>query len=514
MFDSLRLGELIAILCLGQDNAFGQPLESQMRSTLLATWLAEAMGLPADVRATTYWVAQLRYIGCTGHAHEVAMLFGDEIETRARTLVYDAANPFEVMRDVLGHAQPQRRGIARVGTVMSLLAGGRRFAEMNFRTGCEVADMIVPRLGMDDTVRQALRHTFERWNGRGMPDGTKAEAIPLPMRIVHLTHDMEAVARLRSPGDATRLAQDRAGRTYDPSLVDQFLTNADELFERLDKIDPWDEVLAAEPTPERILVGPALDEALTVAADFADLKSPYTPGHSRGVAELAAAACRHAGLGDDDVTAARRAGLLHDLGRTGIPNSIWDKPSPLTRAEVDRVELHPLLTEQMLRRSPTLATLNPIAACHHERADGTGYVKGLTAAQTAPPARILAAADRYQAMTQPRAHRPALSPTTAATELRRMAGDGHVDSDAAACVLAAAGHSAQRVPRAHPAGLTAREVEVLGLVARGLTTKAVAAHLVISPKTVDSHIQHIYTKIGVSTRGAAALFATQHNLLC
>jgi HD-GYP domain-containing protein (c-di-GMP phosphodiesterase class II) len=428
---SFRLAELIGVLSLGQDSAFGQPLESQLRSTLLAGWLADAMGLPTQDRETTYWVAQLRYVGCTGHAHEVALLFGDEIETRARTLLYDAADPFAVMRDVLGHAQPARRGIARVGAVLSLLAGGRRFAEMNFRTGCEVTDLIVARLGMDDAVRHSLRHTFERWNGRGQPGAVRGKAIPLPMRIVHLTHDMEALARLRGPAEALRLAQDRTGRTYDPDVVDVFLRVARDLFDQLDKVDPWDAVLAAEPTPHRLLDGPVLDDALAIVADFTDLKSPHTAGHSRGVADLAEAACEHAGLGRDDAVAARRAALVHDLGRTGIPNSIWDKPSRLTRAELDRVQLHPLLTEQMLRRSPTLAALSPIAACHHERADGTGYAKGLTTSDMAPAARIVAAADRYQAMTEPRAHRPALSPSAAMAELRRMAGENHVDRDAA-----------------------------------------------------------------------------------
>jgi hypothetical protein len=327
-----------------------------MRSTALAMWLSESMGLPTETRSTTYWVAQLRYIGCTGHAHEVAVLFGDEIETRARTLVSDAADPFAVMRDVLGHARPQHRGVARIGTVLSLLAGGRRFAEMNFRTGCEVADLIVTRLGMDDAVRAALRHTFERWNGKGQPNGVRGAAIPLPMRIVHLTHDMEALARLRSPTDAIGLARDRAGTTYDPSLVDAFVDIAPDLFDQLDKVDPWNQVVAAEPRPHRLVEGHALDDA-----------------------------CRHAGLDKNDAVAARRAGLLHDLGRTGIPNSIWDKLSALTRAEVDRVQLHRLLTEQMLRRSPTLAALNPLAACHHERADGTGYVRGLTTAQMRRP---------------------------------------------------------------------------------------------------------------------------------
>ncbi|MBI2705532.1 MAG: HD domain-containing protein [Actinobacteria bacterium] len=175
---------------------------------------------------------------------------------------------------------------------------------------------------------------------------------------------------------------------------------ADELFSRLDKVDPWDEVLASEPSPHRMLRDQSLDDALVVAADFIDLKSPYTGGHSRGVAELAEAAARGLGLGEDDATTARRAGWVHDFGRTAVPNSIWDKPALLTRSELDRVELHPMLTEQMLRRSPGLAKLNPIAACHHEKADGSGYCKGLASTALVPAARVMIAADCYHAMTE------------------------------------------------------------------------------------------------------------------
>ena len=510
--DELSLGELVAVLTLGQDSSFGQPLESQMRSTLLAIWLAESAGLGTEVAGTAYWCAQLRYLGCTAHAHEVSVMFGDDIETRARTLAYDASNPAEVLRDAVTFGLPDIKGIARVGAVISILAGGRKFAQMNFRSGCEAADLLAARLGMGPPVREALACTFERWNGKGQPNGVRGERIPLAMRIVHLTHDAEALARLRSPAEAIPLIRQRSGRAYDPALVAEFLPVAAEFLDRLDKLDPWDAVLAAEPGPRRMLCGEDLDSALEVAADFIDLKSPYTAGHSRQVAALAAGGCQRAGLPTAEVVRVRRAGLVHDFGRTAVPNSIWDKPAALTRAEFDRVQLHPLLTEQMLRRAGALGALNPLAASHHENADGSGYVKGLTAAQVSPAARILAVADRYQAMTQERAHRPALTPQAAATELRRMAAEGHVDGAAAECVLAAAGHHARPRPHTLPAGMTDREAEVLRLAATGLTTAEIARRLVISPKTADSHIQHIYAKIGCSTRGAAVLFALRHNM--
>src|SRR5436305_7114861 len=122
--DELSLGELVALLTLGQDSSFGQPLESQMRSTLLAIWLAGSAGLSAEVRDTAYWCAQLRYLGCTAHAHEVSAMFDDDIETRARTLTYDASNPAEVLRDAVTYGQPGKKGMARVGAVVSILAGG------------------------------------------------------------------------------------------------------------------------------------------------------------------------------------------------------------------------------------------------------------------------------------------------------------------------------------------------------------------------------------------------------
>jgi len=105
----LRLGELVATFALAQDNAFGQPLESQLRSCLLATWMAEEAGYDAGLRETIYWTALLRYLGCTGHAHEVAVYLGDEIAARARTLVHDTANPAEVASDVIAlPARPAR----------------------------------------------------------------------------------------------------------------------------------------------------------------------------------------------------------------------------------------------------------------------------------------------------------------------------------------------------------------------------------------------------------------------
>ena len=175
----LRLSEFVATLALAQDNAFGQPLESQLRSCLLATWMCEAAGFDQHVRDTAYWVALLRYVGCTGHAHEVATLFGDEIAIRAQTLVHDAANPAEVMRDVIAFATAGRAQEERDQIVQFIQQTAREWATHNFSSGCEVADMLLQRLDFGPDVREALRFTFERWNGNGYPAHASGEAIPL-----------------------------------------------------------------------------------------------------------------------------------------------------------------------------------------------------------------------------------------------------------------------------------------------------------------------------------------------
>jgi HD-GYP domain-containing protein (c-di-GMP phosphodiesterase class II) len=510
----LRLGELVATLALAQDNSFGQPLESQLRSCLLATWMCEAGGVGREIRDTAYWVSLLRYIGCTGHAHEVATVFGDEIAIRGQTLIHDAANPAEVMRDVIAFATRWRPPGEREQLIQMIQQTAMAWAEHNFASGCEVADMLVGRLDFGPAVRDALRYTFERWNGHGFPAHVGGETIPLPMRVVHLSHDMEAIARIFSPGKALEAARERRDRTYDPAVVDLFLAHGADWLERLAKVEPWDAVLDLEPEPRRMIAGEALDEALAVAADFIDLKSPYMSGHSRRCAQMAGDAAQVLGFSADEVSGLRRAALLHDFGTTGVSNAILDKPGTLTRAEFDRVELHPMLTEQMLRRSPALAALNPYAAAHHEKSDGSGYHKRVRADAVDPGACVLSAVEIYVGMTTDRADRDARTAEEAAAELRQLASRGVTDPRATRAVLVAAGHGeprARTVTRAKlPGGLSRREVEVLRLAARGLTTQQIAERLSISPKTTDHHIQHIYTKIGVSTRAAAALWATQH----
>ena len=498
----VTLVEIAALLALAQDHAFAQPPGSQLRATVISQHLATAAGVDATELATTWWVAALRFLGCTGHAYETAVVFGDEIELRARALRADSSNPIELLRIMLSLAGPGRSGVGRLRSMLSLLAGGRKPAELNFRTACEVSDALAIRLGLDAPVRAALAANFERWNGRGLPAGSRGTVIPRPMRIAQLGQELEVLARIEGIGPALEVIRGRRGKAYDPVLVDLVLDHAASWWDAVEPADPWEAALAA--APESAPLGDdAAHEVLLVLADFADLKSPWMAGHSRAVAAVARDACG---------PTAEAAALVHDFGCVAVPNTIWDKPGPLTRDERDRAESHALVTDQLLRRVPYTARLAECASAAHERVDGSGYHRRLMGRQLDEVQQVIAAADCYQAMTSDRPYRSARAPDDAAAELRAMSAAGRLDGAAVERVLAAAGHRrAARPPL--PAGLTAREAEVLRLLARGSTTREVADQLVISAKTADHHVQHIYTKIGVSTRGAAALFAIEHGIL-
>jgi HD-GYP domain-containing protein (c-di-GMP phosphodiesterase class II) len=504
----VRLAELVASMSLATDLGLGQPPEHVLRSCVLGLRIAEDLELGEGQRAVVYYVALLAWLGCHADAHEQSAWFGDDIQLRADRHLADSVGA----RFVLSHVGRGRAPARRAAQLGALLISGRDALAAMETTHCMVAGLFAVRLGLGVEVRDGLQHVFERWDGKGSPAGIAGEEIALSARIAVVADIVESFRRLGGTAAAVDVARRRAGGQFDPRLADHVCENADALLGGLDEATGWDAAIAAEPALAQRMSGVELDAALEAIADFADLKSPYTTGHSRGVALLAESAALRAGLGEPAAAELRRAGLLHDVGRIGVSNAVWDKPGALSETEMERVRMHPYLTQRTFSRSPRLAALAEVAAAHHERLDGSGYPRGLAGGALSPEARILAAADAYQAMSELRPHRPARSPEDAAQQLREEVRRGRLDADAVDAVLGAAGHRVTR-RRDGPAGLTQREVEVLVLLARGLSNKAIAAQLVVSPKTVGSHIEHIYRKIGCSTRAAASLFAMQHGLL-
>jgi HD-GYP domain-containing protein (c-di-GMP phosphodiesterase class II) len=507
----VRMAELLAVLSLAADLGMGQPMEHVLRQCLICLRLARHLGLAEADQEVVYYTALVAWVGCHVDAYEQAKWFGDDRALKNDFRRVDStglAGPLFMLRH-LGAGRPLLER-ARVGAAFP--GEGRRAAEAMLENHWLAADGLAARLGLPQQVRDSVEQTFERWDGKGVPKGVQGEEILVTSRLVALADVVEVFHRAGGTDAAVAVARQRRGTQFDPQVVDVFVDQATALFAGLDEASSWDAVLGAEPGPEMRLTGAAFDAALEAIADFTDVKSPYTLGHSRGVADLAGESARIFGLDGQVVTLIRRAGLVHDLGRLGVPNTIWDKPGGLSHAEAERVRLHPYLTERMLVCSPALAPLAAIAAQHHERLDGSGYPRGLSGGAVSPAGRVLAAADFYHARTEPRPHRPASTAGEAAAQLRAEVRAGRLDGGAAEAVLSAAGHRATRRP-ARLAGLTSREVEVLRLLARGLSNRQIAERLVISRKTVSHHLEHIYAKTGTTNRALASLFAANHALI-
>jgi HD-GYP domain-containing protein (c-di-GMP phosphodiesterase class II) len=507
-----RLAELLAVLSLATDLGMGQPMEHVLRQCLISIRLAGRMGLGEADREVVYYTALIAWVGCHVDAYEQAKWFGDDAALKSDFRRVDLGSPLARPLFMLRHLGAGRPATERGRLAVAFLGDGRRAAESMLDNHWIAADGLAARLGLPQPVRDSVEQTFERWDGKGVPKGARGPEIAVHARLVALADVVEVYHHAGGTDAAVAVARQRRGTQFDPGIVDVFTAEAAALLDGLDEASTWDAVIAAAPATGMRLAGAELDAALEAIADFSDVKSPYTIGHSRGVAELAGAAAAGLGLDDRAASLIRRAGLVHDLGRLGVPNTIWDKPAALSRAEDERVRMHPYLTERMLTCSPALAPLAAIAGQHHERLDGSGYPRGLSGSALSPEGRVLAAADFYHSRTEPRPHRPAATPGEAAAQLRAEVRAGRMDGEAAGAVLSAAGHRAAR-RAAWPAGLTSREVEVLRLLARGLSNREIAGRLVISPKTAGHHVEHIYAKTGTSNRALASLFAASHGLI-
>jgi HD-GYP domain-containing protein (c-di-GMP phosphodiesterase class II) len=509
---SERLAELTIALSLATDLGTGQPLEQGLRTCWLSSKVAEALGLDDAVRSCVYHVALLRFLGCTSDASATAALAGgDDVAFNATFAPMLHGRPGERARFLVGHLGadlPARRRIGRVARALGDPGGLRR----SLTGHCEAASRLAARLGMPASVRDALAHAYERWDGTGFPDGLAGEEVPAAIRVVAVARDAELWSRQAGWAGAAEVLARRRGHAYDPEVVDALIAEGETWSAGIGD-EPGAAVLDAEPAPVLTLEDRGIDETLGAVADFADLKSPYFLGHSSGVAAVAGAAGTAAGLSDQDAATVRRAGLVHDIGRVGIASGIWDHPGPLRADQWERVRLHAYLGERVLSRSRLLEPYAAVAALHHERADGSGYHRGLAGDQLRAGARILAAADVYVALTEARPHRAALPPAAAASALLDEVDAGRLGRGEVDAVLTAAGQASRPPHVDRPAGLTEREVDVLRLIARGQANKQVATTLGISPKTVGRHIEHIYAKAGVATRAGATLFAMEHDLL-
>ena len=506
-----RLASLFGALVSSADAASGFHAEKAIRTAVIATRIATAHGLPTAAAADAYYLALVRFLGCTAFAPEAARYGGGhDMSVGAVMGLVDPDEPVSAIRGILTGVGRGAPAGARIRGVAELLTD-RSAPHRHAAAECDVGASLARSIGMTAAVVDGVDDLFERWDGKGHPRGKGGESIALLARVVALADVVELVHSRFGLQAAIETARRRSAGRFDPAIVATFCSHAGDAVANLGEASVWDVFLDAEPVPHHNVTPALIDRYAEAFARAVDLKSVWTAAHSHAVGVLAADVAGEAGRDRATVEQVRRAGWLHDLGRVAIPNLVWDKPGPLNAAEWEQVRLHAYITERLLTRSPILEPLGKLAG-DHERGDGSGYPRAARAAAIDDCSRLLAACDVYVALREDRPHRPRQSDEAAAATLAEEARAGRLDRASVEMVLDTAGLPT-RVQSELPAGLTDREAEVLRLVAQGQTNKAVAAALGISAKTVQHHVAHIYDKIGVSSRAGAALYAAEHELV-
>jgi HD-GYP domain-containing protein (c-di-GMP phosphodiesterase class II)/DNA-binding CsgD family transcriptional regulator len=502
----VEIAGVLAALSVTSDLTRGHPPGEAMRACLLAVELAQRAGLSVGEQGDVFYAALMRFSGCSATSHEAAAaLGGDDIAVRSRGDLIDATRPQEALGLLagLGSGAGRVRVLARAPRVPSIV-------RESARADCEVGADLTRLVRLPETVRESVLCAFERFDGKGFPRGLGGPQLSTVARFVAVGFAAVMFDAVGGVDAATAAVRRWSGRALDPAIAAAFLGATAELLVRSDPVDLWAAVVEAEPEPRRWFRDEAhLDEVLAGFGDAADLKSPYFQGHSRGVARLARAACDTgpAPMAGLDPVLVHRAGLVHDLGRVAVPTGVWERPGRLRAEEWELVRLHPYYSGRILARAPALDPLGRMVARHHERLDGDGYPSGAHPGDLDAAARLLAAADVWHALGEPRPHRPALSPGQAAEVVAGLA----LDRDAVRAVMLAADAPAAVLPPL-PVDLTERELQVLRLLAAGLTKRQIAARLFITHSTVHTHTVHIYGKCGVATRAGLAMFAMRHGL--
>ena len=426
--ESVPVSDVFAALSFALDLTEGQPMGHALRTCLIAMEIGGRIGLPLQSQRDLYYAALLKDAGCSSNAAHVFSLFGgDDRMTKGARMQVDWSNYFRAAFYAMAHAEPGGSWFARARRVAGLARGGPRLAAELVEIRCRRGAEIVTHLGLGPGAAAAVRSLDEHWDGRGHPRSLQGDEIPIVARILTFSQTLEVFAMRGGVEHGLAIVRERAGKWFDPLVV-----AASSGLERdlaswcaLETRELQERVVESEPGSAALLAGSsALDRIAQVFAEIVDAKSPFTGAHSQRMTQLAVATARQLGWDEAGVAEVRRAGLLHDLGKLTVPNTILDKPSPLTASEWEVMRMHALFTERILEHVRGFEWMAFAAASHHERLDGSGYCRGLHGDQVPTLSRVLAVADVYDALSTRRPYRAALEHEEALTYLERDRGTG------------------------------------------------------------------------------------------
>ncbi|HEX4052272.1 MAG TPA: HD domain-containing phosphohydrolase [Steroidobacteraceae bacterium] len=409
---ALRLSEIIGALSYALDLTEGQPQGHCLRACWIGMHIGRALGLDSPALSDLFYTLLLKDTGCSSNAARLWELYGgDELQTKHDFKLVDSQSLLQLAGFVLRHAGPDEAVRARVRRLIHLYRNGESLATELVHTRCERGADIVRRLGFGPAVSAGIFNLDEHWNGKGRPQGLCGETIPVNARIALLAQVVDVFHTVGGEAAAGTQVRRRLGYWFDPWVCDAFFSVADSkrFWSGLAPEGLEQRVMDLEPAGLAILIDDErLDSIAEAFADIIDAKSHFTYGHSQRVAHYADAVALELGLGPSRRRWLYRGALLHDIGKLGVSNAILDKPGALDAQEWEAVKRHAQFTEAILLRVRVFNELAGIAGAHHERPDGKGYPKGLTADAIALETRIITAADIFDALTAARPYRDAI----------------------------------------------------------------------------------------------------------
>ncbi|MBX3147963.1 MAG: HD domain-containing protein [Gemmatimonadales bacterium] len=424
--DELRLSEIVSALSYSLDLTEGQTMGHSARACIIGMRLVELIGLDASGRSDLFFALLMKDAGCSSNAARLSQLFqaDDRLLKREHKLI-DWTRKGPAAGYAWRHTAANASLIGRVGQMARIAVTAERIGREMIATRCERGADIAQMVGLSADTAHAIRCLDEHWNGRGHPAGLSGQQIPFYARVLTLAQTFEVFLSERGVAAAFDMARRRSGTWFDPELVTALdsIESDTAFWQSLAAEDPRDLVRDYEPEERVVLADETrVDQVAEAFAIIIDAKSPYTHQHSTGVAAIAVEVGDRMGFSSSELRELRRAALLHDIGKLGVPNTILDKPGKLDDAEWAAMRKHTGYTYEILSRIDRFRTLADVAAAHHERLDGTGYHRGIGSNDLGLAARVLAVADICEALQAERPYRDSLPWDEVLTIMRRLAG--------------------------------------------------------------------------------------------
>ncbi len=409
----VKLSGVISALSYALDITEGQPKGHAARTCMLGMRIARELRLRSADSSALFYALLMKDLGCSSNSAKMCYLFGaDDRSAKAASKTVEWTSTARSLGYVARTAAAGGSLWGRLRAFTRVIVAGQRGARELIELRCERGATISRALDFPEATGQAILALDEHWDGHGHPRGLQGNDIPLLARILSLAQTVEVFARESGLPAAFDMARARRKTWFDPHLVDVLLKlRRDGAFwTHFHSDTPAEATAAFEPRDSVIVADEArLDRIADGFSQVIDAKSNWTYRHSAGVARIAAGLTETLGFPADQVRYVRRAALVHDIGKLGVSNLILDKPGKLTPEELAEMRRHPFYTHQILSRVDGFRDLADLAASHHERLDGKGYHRGLAGDQLSPFARVLLAADMFEALTAKRPYRADLS---------------------------------------------------------------------------------------------------------